>query len=287
MQVRMLGTMFLLALVYFIFVAVLAYIGIDTLLLVVIVTIMLLLQYFFSDRMALFSMGARVVSEQEEPQLYETLTRLCAIAGITRPRLAIANNSIPNAFATGRNAKNSVIAVTTGLRSMLDQEELEAVLAHELSHVKNRDVMVITFASLISTAAFFLFRSTLNSSVSRGKSGKQNLVFIIPLVAAAVWIISYLLIRALSRYREYSADRGSAILTGRPSVLASALMKISGIMERVPTKDLRDVEGMNAFFIIPAISGSSFLDLFSTHPSVEKRIAALERIEQELSSHGV
>ncbi len=287
LQVRMLGTMFLLALVYFVFIAVLAYIGIDTLLLVVIVTIVLLLQYFFSDRMALFSMGARVVTEQEEPQLYETLTRLCAIAGITRPRLAIANSSVPNAFATGRNAKNSVIAVTTGLRSMLDQEELEAVLAHELSHVKNRDVMVITFASLISTAAFFLFRTTLYSSRSGGKGGKQNLWFIIPLVAAAVWIISYLLIRALSRYREYSADRGSAILTGRPSVLASALMKISGMMERIPTRDLRDVEGMNAFFIIPAISGSSFLDLFSTHPSVEKRIAALERIEQELRGHGV
>jgi heat shock protein HtpX len=287
LQVRMVGTLFLLALVYFIFISVLAYIGIDTLLLVSIVTLVLLLQYFFSDRLVLLSMGARVVSEQEEPRLYETLTRLCAIAGITRPRLAIVNNAIPNAFATGRNAKNSVIAVTTGLLSMLNQEELEAVLAHELSHVKNRDVMVITLASLISTAAFFIFRNSLMTTRAGGKSSKQNLWFVIPVFAAAVWVISFLLIKALSRYREFAADRGSAILTGRPSQLASALMKISGLMARVPTTDLREVEGMNAFFIIPAISGSSVFNLFATHPSVEQRIAALERIERELVGHGI
>jgi heat shock protein HtpX len=283
----MIGTLFLLALVYFIFIAVLAYIGIDTLLLVAIVTIVLLLQYFFSDRFVLFSMGARVATEQEEPRLYETLTRLCAIAGLPRPRLAIVHKAIPNAFATGRNAKNSVIAVTTGLLSTLNQEELEAVLAHELSHVKNRDVMVITLASLISTAAFFIFRSSFQTSRAGGKTGKQNLWFIIPVFAAAVWIVSFLLIKALSRYREFSADRGSAILTGRPSQLASALMKISGLMERVPTTDLRNVEGMNAFFIIPAISGSSIMGLFATHPSVEQRIAALELIEREMGEHGV
>jgi heat shock protein HtpX len=283
----MIGTLFLLALVYFIFIAVLAYIGIDALLLVAIVTIVLLLQYFFSDRLVLFSMGARIVTEQEEPRLYETLTRLCAIAGITRPRIAIVNKAIPNAFATGRNAKNSVIAVTTGLLSTLTEEELEAVLAHELSHVKNRDVMVITLASLISTAAFFIFRSSSQTSRAGGKSGKQNLWFLIPVFAAAVWIVSFLLIKALSRYREFAADRGSAILTGRPSQLASALMKISGLMERVPTTDLRNVEGLNAFFIIPAISGSSVMALFATHPSVEQRIAALEQIEREMGEHGV
>ena len=287
LQVRMIGTLFLLALVYFIFIAVLAYIGIDTLLLVAIVTIFLLLQYFFSDRLVLFSMGARVVTEQEEPQLYQILTRLCAIAGISRPRIAIVDKAIPNAFATGRNSKNSVIAVTTGLRNILNQEELEAVLAHELSHVKNRDVMVLTLASLISTAAFFIFRNTLMTTRTGRQSGKQNLWFIIPVFAAAVWIVSFLLIKALSRYREFSADRGSAILTGRPSQLASALMKISGLIARVPTTDLRNVEGMNAFFIIPAISGSSISALFATHPSVEQRIAALERIEQELGGHGV
>jgi len=288
LQVRMAGTLFLLALVYFIFITVLAYIGVETLLLLVIVTAGLLIQYFFSDKITLWSMGARRVSEQEEPHLYETLTRLCAIAGIPRPGLAIVDNTIPNAFATGRNQKNSVIAVTTGLRSMLNQEELEAVLAHELSHVKNRDVMVITLASFISTAAWFIFRSFLTSrmQVSGGKGGRQNLLFIIPLIAAAVWVISFLLIKALSRYREFAADRGSAVLTGQPSHLASALMKISGLMARVPTDDLRKVEGMNAFFIIPAISGSSVFNLFSTHPTVEQRLAALEQIEQEMGRHG-
>lgn len=284
---RMIGTLFLLALLYFIFIAVLAYLGVDAILLLGIVLFMMLVQYFFSDKIALMSMGAREVTEQEEPRLYETLTRLCAIAGISRPRLAIVDKNIPNAFATGRNQKNSVIAVTTGLRNLLSQDELEAVIAHELSHVKNRDVMVITLASFISTAAFFIFRSFLLSGQQSGGRGRQNLWFIVPILAAVVWVISFLLIKALSRYREFAADRGSAILTGRPSHLASALMKISGLMERVPTNDLRKVEGMNAFFIIPAISGSLIFNLFSTHPTVEQRIAALERIERELGSHGI
>lgn len=287
LQVRMIGTLFLLALIYFIFIAVLAYLGVDAILLLGIVLFIMLIQYFFSDKIALMSMGAREVTEQEEPRLYETLTRLCAIAGISRPRLAIVDKNIPNAFATGRNQKNSVIAVTTGLRNMLSQEELEAVIAHELSHVKNRDVMVITLASFISTAAFFIFRSFLLSGQSTSGRGKQNLWFIVPILAALVWVISYLLIKALSRYREFAADRGSAILTGQPSHLASALMKISGLMERVPTNDLRKVEGMNAFFIIPAISGSSIFNIFSTHPTVEQRIAALERIEREMGNHGI
>jgi len=287
LQVRMIGTLFLLALIYFIFIAVLAYLGVDAILLLGIVLFIMLIQYFFSDKIALMSMGAREVTEQEEPRLYETLTRLCAIAGISRPRLAIVDKNIPNAFATGRNQKNSVIAVTTGLRNMLNQEELEAVIAHELSHVKNRDVMVITLASFISTAAFFIFRSFLLSGQSTSGRGRQNLWFIVPILAALVWVISYLLIKALSRYREFAADMGSAILTGQPSNLASALMKISGLMERVPTNDLRKVEGMNAFFIIPAISGSSIFNIFSTHPTVEQRIAALERIEREMGSHGI
>ena len=236
LELRMVVTLFLLMVIYFVFIAVLAYIGVETLLLVVIMVIVLLLQYFFSDRMVLWSMGAREVSEQEEPRLYETLTRLCAIAGISRPRLAVVNSTVPNAFATGRNPKNSVIAVTTSLVSTLNQEELEAVIAHELSHVKNRDVMVITFASFLSTAAFFLFRNWLlfGGGMGSGSGGRKNdkaaLLIIIPLLAAVVWLISFLLIKALSRYREFAADRGSAILTGNPSHLASALMKISGKM---------------------------------------------------------
>lgn len=285
-------TLFLLALVYFAFITALAWIGIEPFLLVVIVTGAILLQYFFSDRIVLMSTGARLVTEQEEPRLYETLTRLCAIAGISRPQVAIVESAVPNAFATGRNQKNSVIAVTTGLRTMLSQEELEAVLAHELSHVKNRDVMVITLAGVISTAAFYIFRIFLYSGMGSRRStgrggGGQVLWILIPLVSAAVWVVSFLLIRALSRYREFAADRGSAILTGRPSHLASALMKISGMMERVPSEDLRKVEGMNAFFIIPAIPVSSVFHLFSTHPSTEQRIAALLQLEREMGSYGV
>lgn len=283
----MLGTLFFLALVYFVFIAVLAYIGVSSFVLVIVVTIVLLLQYFFSDRLVLASMGARIVSEQEEPHLYEIMTRLCVIAGISRPGIAIVDRAVPNAFATGRNTKKSIIAVTTGLLSMLSQDELEAVLAHELSHVKNRDVMIITLASLISTAAFYVFRNFFLYSHSGSRNGKENFWFIIPIMAAGVWVVSFLLIKALSRYREFSADRGSAVLTGKPAQLVSALRKISGQMERIPTTDLREVEGMNAFFIIPAISGSSIIALFSTHPSVEQRVKALEQIEREMSGHGL
>jgi heat shock protein HtpX len=282
----MLGTLFLLALVYFIFIAALAYLGVDSLVLVVIVTAFLLFQFFFSDRLVLLTMGARVVTEEEEPHLYEVLTRLCAIAGMNRPAIAIVDKSMPNAFATGRNAKNSVVAVTRGLLSALNQDELEAVLAHELSHIRNRDVMVLTLASLISTAAFFIVKSSLMTRQPGGRSGKPEYWLIIPILASVVWLVSFILIRALSRYREFSADRGSAVLTGRPSQLVSALMKISGLMEQVPTRDLREVEGLNAFFIIPAVSGSLLTDLFASHPSTEQRIAALQRIEQEMAGHG-
>lgn len=288
LEMRMVVTMLLLIVVYFVFLSVLAYLGIETIVLMGIMLLVLLLQYFFSDRMVLWSMGAKEVSEQESPRLHETVTRLSVIAGIPKPKVAVVNSNVPNAFATGRNPRNSVVAVTSSLVSTLSQEELEAVLAHELSHVKNRDVMVITFAGFLSTAAYFLFRNWLQygSGLSSGSGGRRSdkaaLLIIIPLLAAVVWLISFLLIKALSRYREFAADRGSAILTGNPSHLASALVKISGKMESVPTKDLRNVEGMNAFFIIPAISGTSVLNLLSTHPTVEQRLAALERIQQEM-----
>lgn len=282
----MIATVLLLAIVYAAFIAVLSYLGIGPLLLLAIVTVLLVAQYFLSDRLALSAMGARVVGEGEEPQLYQTLTRLSAMAGMARPRLALVDSPVPNAFAAGRSPGHSVVGLTSSLRRMLNQEELEAVIAHELSHVKNRDVMVITLASFLSTVAFVIFRNWFffGSGGMRGGRGgdDRNLWFILPLVAAAVWAASYLLIRALSRYREFSADSGSATMTGRPSQLASALAKISGLMERVPTKDLREVEGMNAFFIIPVSSGSSIFELFSSHPPVEARIAALERIEREM-----
>ncbi len=282
----MIVTVLLLAVVYAAFIAVLAYLGVGPLLLLALVTVLLVAQYFLSDRLALSAMGARVVSEGEEPQLYQTLTRLSAMAGMPRPRLAIVDSPVPNAFAAGRSPRHAVVGLTSSLRRMLNQEELEAVIAHELSHVKNRDVMVITLASFLSTVAFVIFRNWFlfgDGSMRGGRGGDdRGFWFILPLVAAAVWASSYLLIRALSRYREFSADSGSATMTGRPSHLASALAKISGLMERVPTKDLREVEGMNAFFIIPVSSGSSIFELFSSHPPVEARIAALERIEREM-----
>ncbi|MBN1323098.1 MAG: zinc metalloprotease HtpX [Methanotrichaceae archaeon] len=281
----MLLTMVLLAAVYLAFLAFLAYMGTSQSFMILIAGIFIFAQYFYSDKMVMWSTGARIVSESEEPELHGIITRLCAVADIPKPRVAVVNMSIPNAFATGRNPSHAVVAVTTGLRQRLNQGELEAVIAHELSHVKNRDMAVMTIASFLSTAAFFLVRNMIffgGMGGDRRREDSGGAFIAIWLVSLAVYIVSYLLIQALSRYREFAADRGSALITGQPSLLASALLKISGSMERIPKEDLRKVEGMSAFFIIPAISRSSLMNLFSTHPSVEKRIAALERIEMEM-----
>jgi len=287
LQARMILTMFLLAVVYLFFLDVLwAYAGVGTTGLIFIAGFFLLIQFFFSDKLVLWSMGGRIVTEQEEPRLHETVSRLCAIADLPKPKIAIVESNVPNAFATGRSKDSAVVAVTTSLKQKLSQPELEAVLAHELSHVKNRDMLVITIASFLSTVAFFLVRNMMfmgmmgggNRDRDRG-AGAAIIVFVVSLV---VWVISFLLIRALSRYREFAADRGSAMITGQPSHLASALMAISGVMERVPSRDLREVEGMNAFFIIPAISGDSIMGLLSTHPPVEARIRALEQMERKM-----
>ncbi|HUW66462.1 MAG TPA: zinc metalloprotease HtpX [Candidatus Nanoarchaeia archaeon] len=281
LQGRMFFTMFLLFLVYMFFLVFLSYQGVGMYGMLIFIGVFMFLQFFMSDKLVLWSMKARIVSESEEPKLHETITRLCAIADLPKPKVAVVQSSVPNAFATGRSQKKAVVAVTTGIMHTLNQSELEAVLAHELSHVKNRDVMIMTIAGFLSTVAFFLVRYLLffgGGSRNRESGGIMAAWF----VSILVWIISLILIRTLSRYREYSADRGAALITGTPSHLASALMKISGIMPRIPKDDLRKVEGMNAFFIIPAISGSSLMSLFSTHPSVEKRIAALENLEKEL-----
>lgn len=280
LQSRMIFTMFLLAAVYLFFLAIIYSLGATPMFMLVFIGAFTIIQYFYSDKLVLMSMGAKVVSESEAPQLHETITRLCAIADIPKPRIAVVNNSVPNAFATGRSPRHAVVAVTTGIQQQLNKQELEAVLAHELSHIKNRDMMVMTIASFLSTIAFFLVRYLLFFGGGRDRdSGGIMAAWVVSLL---VWIISFILIRALSRYREFAADRGSALITSNPSHLASALMKISGVMSRIPSDDLRKVEGMNAFFIIPAISGSSIMRLFSTHPPVEKRIAALERIEREM-----
>jgi heat shock protein HtpX len=282
LQARMLLTMFLLGVVYLIFLVVLTYFRADMLTTLVFIGGFMLLQYFYSDKMVLRSMGAKIVSESEAPELHEIISRLCSIAGLPKPGIAMVRSNVPNAFATGRNQKNAVVAVTTGILQQLNKSELEAVLAHELTHVKNKDAMVLTIASFLSTAAFFFVRNLLLFGGGRRDRDSGN-ILIVWLVSIVVYGLSYLLILALSRYREFAADRGSAIITGQPSNLASALTKISGIMPKIPSEDLRKVEGVNAFFIIPAVSRTSIFNLLSTHPPVEARIAALERIEKELA----
>lgn len=277
LQARMLLTMFLLAAVYLIFINVIMAMGVGIQGVVLIMGIFLFIQYFYSDKIALASVGARIVSESEAPELHELVGRLCAIAGLPKPRIAVVRTDIPNAFATGRSQSSSVVAVTTGLLRRLDKSELEAVLAHELSHIKNRDVAVMTIASFLSTVASVIVQNIFFLGDRRDReSGSLIAVWIVSLI---VWIVSFILIRALSRYREFSADRGAAIITGRPSALVSALMKISGTMARIPREDLRRVEGMNAFFIIPT---GAIANLLSTHPPIEARIAALERLEREI-----
>ncbi len=282
LQARMFLTMFLLAMVYLAFIAFLLTQGVGTVGIVAFAGFFLFVQYFFSDRLVLWSMGGRVVSESEEPELHGIVDRLSQLADLPKPRIAVVKSSVPNAFATGRSKNNAVVAVTTGIMRQLDRSELEAVLAHELSHVKNRDVLVITIASFLSTVAFFLVRNLLFFGMmgrDRRESGGMVVVWI---VSVLVWLVSLLLIRALSRYREFSADRGAAVITGQPAHLASALMKISGAMGRVPKDDLRKVEGMNAFFIVPAVSGDTLMGLFSTHPRVEQRISRLEEMQRRM-----
>jgi heat shock protein HtpX len=284
LEARMFLTMFLLAVVYLAFLAVLLAMNTSQVVIILFMGAFMFLQYFFSDKMILRSMGAKIVSESEAPELHQMVSRLCAIADLPMPKIAIVNTSMPNAFATGRNQKNAVVAVTTGIMQRLNRGELEAVIAHELSHVKNRDMMVMTIATFLSSIAQMLVQWApfLGGGDSRDRDSGSNAAILL-IVSLVVWIVSFILIRALSRYREFAADRGSAIITGQPSNLASALMNISGY--RVPTQDLRKVEGpVSALFIVPALSGSSVMNLFSTHPSTEARIAALQRIEQELEA---
>ena len=283
LEARMLLTMILLAVLYLAFLAVLLTMRTSSIVIVLFMGGFMFLQYFFSDKMILMSMGAKVVSESEAPELHQIVSRLCAIADLPMPKIAIVNTSMPNAFATGRNQKNAVVAVTTGIMQQLNRSELEAVLAHELTHVKNRDMMVITIATFLSSIAQILVQYLpFFGGGSRDRDSGSNFIVLF-LVSLVVWIVSFILIRALSRYREFAADRGAAVITGQPSNLASALMKISG--SKVPTQDLRKVEGpVSALFIVPAISGSAIMNLFSTHPPLEARIAALKKIERELEA---
>jgi len=288
---RMLITTFLLGLLYVVFVAVLLVLMKSALWAVVIAGGLLFAQYWFSDRIALFAMGGRTVTREQAPELHGVVDRLCALADMPKPAVAIANVDIPNAFATGRSQKRAVLCATTGLMRRLDTEELEGVHAHELSHVAHRDVAVMTIASFLGVLAGLITRIGLYSSFyggfgrGRDREGDNSalLFMAVILVSAVVYALSFLLTRALSRYRELSADRSGALLTGRPAALASALTKVSGSTARIPTKDLRQAEPFNAFFFAPALApGFSLSSLFSTHPPLEKRLDQLAALSREL-----
>ena len=285
LQARMLMTMFLLGLVYVVLVGVLFAVGASGVTIAVIAGALLFFQLFTSDKIALATLGAKEVSPQEEPELHGIIERLCVQADLPKPRVCVMDTPMPNAFAMGRSQKKATVCATTGILRMLDSAELEGVMAHELTHVINRDVMVMTLASFFASLAAMIiqFSFFFGGFGGYGRSREEEAgIEIVMLVSILVYAISFLLLQALSRYREFAADRGSAVLTGRPSALASALMKISGTMERIPREDLRRAEGMSAFFIVPARAKQSLMNLFSDHPSLEKRLAALARLEAQL-----
>jgi heat shock protein HtpX len=287
---RMIVSFAILTILYLIFISVLAYLGVGFIPITIIASIMILAQWYFSDKIVLWSSRAKIVSREQYPEVHEIVERIVVRNNLPKPKIAVVNTKMPNAFATGKNPKSSVVAVTTGLMELLETEELEGVIAHELTHIRNRDVLVLTLASLFSTVAWYLMQFGFYGGMgygyggggrSRGNSG--GAIVIVLVVAIITWLVSFLIIRAISRYREFAADRGSAQMTGKPAKLASALLKISGDMKKIPTKDLRQVEGLNAFFIIPALSGSTLGNLFSTHPPVQKRIEKLMQMEASMS----
>ncbi|MEU7566496.1 zinc metalloprotease HtpX [Streptomyces fradiae] len=288
---RMVVTMFLLGLVYVAFVAALIAL-LDSLVLVIVIAAAALgAQYWYSDRIALYAMRGRIVTAEEQPLLHGVVDRLCATADMPKPRVAVSDMDLPNAFATGRNADHAVVCVTTGLMRRLETEELEAVLAHELSHVAHRDVAVITVASFLGVIAGLVVRFAFYSQLFGGRGQRdQNaaaVLLAVMAVSALVYAVSFLLIRALSRYRELAADRAAALLTAKPSVLASALTKVSGDIARIPTQDLRTAQAFNAFFFTPALGpGTVVARMFSTHPSLERRLEALARLSAELGEGG-
>jgi heat shock protein HtpX len=275
----MILTIFLLGAVYAVLIAAVAASGLGIASALAIAVALFFVQLFASDKLALRAMHARLVTPQEAPQLHALIERLCVQADVPKPKIAIAQTEVPNAFAIGRSRRSATVCATTGILDLLSPGELEGVMAHELAHVQHRDVMIMTIASFFaSIAAFILQWGFLLGGNNRESPG------ILPLIAIsfAVYGVSFFLMQMLSRYREYAADRGAAIITGRPSALASALLKISGSMRRVPQRDLREASEMNAFFILPASPRNAIGGLFATHPPLEKRIAALARLEAQL-----
>jgi len=287
LQARMFLTLFLLVVVYAVLVGVLFAVGVGGVTILVIALALMAMQVFASDKIAMGTMGVKEVSPAQEPELHGIVERLCVQADIPKPRVCVMEHQMPNAFAMGRSQKSATVCATRGILEMLSPAELEGVMGHELTHVINRDVMVMTLASFFAMVASlivqfgFFFGGGFGGGYGRNQEAEEA-IFVSIAVAAAVYMISFLLLRALSRYREFAADRGSAVLTGRPSALASALLKLSGTMERIPSRDLRTVEGMSAFFIVPARAKSSLMNIFADHPPLEQRLAALERLEAQL-----
>jgi heat shock protein HtpX len=277
----MLLTMFLLGLVYVVFVGVLIAAGAGAGIIVAVAVVLLLLQLFTSDKLAMATMGVKEVSPAEEPELHGIVERLCVQADLPKPRVCVMETSMPNAFAMGRSRKSTTVCATRGILEMLSPAELEGVMAHELTHVINRDVMVMTLASFFASLAALILQFSFFFG-GGGDGEEEEDLFLVVIASVAVYAISFLLLRALSRYREFAADRGGAVLTGRPSALASALLKISGQIERVPSQDLRSSEALSAFFIIPARAKKSLMNIFADHPPLEQRLAALQRLEAQL-----
>jgi heat shock protein HtpX len=289
LTLRMLISSLFLAALYLLFMVVLLRAGVGFVPMLFIAGGMLLVQYYFSDQLVLLSVGARVVRPEEEPRLFAMVERLAAMADIPKPKMAVVHMPMANAFATGRDPNHAVVAVTTGLLNSLDDDELEAVLAHEITHIKNRDMTLMTMAMFFATLASFIVQWAFwflpLGGFGGGYGGRQERdnAALVYLVSFLVYIISFFLIRAISRYREYAADRGSAILTGSPASLMSALLKISRTAGRIPNRDLRQMETVSALFIFPAVGRGSLMELFQTHPTLEHRLAYLRRIEAELS----
>jgi heat shock protein HtpX len=277
-------TMFLLGLVYVVLIVALLAANVNGITVAIIAGGLAAVNLFASDKLALAAMGARVVTPQEAPQLHAMVERLCVQADLPKPRVAIANTRMPNAFALGRSPKSATVCATTGIMEMLSPAELEGVMAHELTHVANRDVLIMTLAGFFATIAAYIvqFGFFFGGGAMGGDDDDNPSFAILLLVSLVVYVVSFLLMQALSRYREFAADRGAAIITGRPSALASALTKISSGMHRIPEKDLRAASELNAFFIFPAGVGKGLAGLFATHPPMEKRIAALARLESQL-----
>jgi heat shock protein HtpX len=290
LSLRLIFCFIALSALYAIFIGVLTYLGVGFIPITLMVSAMLLAQWYFSDKIVLWFSGAKVVSREQFPQLHEVVERLVQRSNLPKPKVAVVNTRMPNAFATGKSHKSSLVAVTTGLLDTLDYDELEGVIAHELSHIKSRDVLVLTLASLFSIVASFLMRYALFGAMfgggyggrSRNNAGASMLIIV--LVAVVTWIISFIITRAISRYREYAADRGSAQMTGKPMELANALTKISGSMRQVPPQQHQRFQSLNAFFIIPALSSNTLVNLFSTHPPVEKRIQKLREMSSSTTT---